>query len=198
MMTPNEIKSLLRQWIVRSLPHGDGDALIDELCFVDKARRADVVHANGKLSAFEIKSHADTLLRWSGQQDAYLSCFDEVWLCCHSKHLVKALEVTHGDVGIILVDDLGGFAIVRRAKLNKKVSSYNLTGFLWRDQLDEFAKENGVKVSSKMRIKDVRRQVSDETPQDLLRNLVISVLKERYGNQMRSSKSSGSFPAEES
>lgn len=78
MMTPNEINALLRQWIARSLPHGDGDALIDELCFVDKARRADVVHANGKLSAFEIISHADTLQRWTGHQDAYLSCFDEV------------------------------------------------------------------------------------------------------------------------
>lgn len=185
MMTPNEIKTLLREWIVRSLPHGDGDALIDELCFVDKTRRADVVHANGKLSAFEIKSHADTLQRWSGQQEAYLSCFDEVWLCCHSKHLVKALGVTHSDVGIILVDDIGGVAIVRRAKLNKQVSSYNLTGFLWRDQLDIFAKECGMKINSKMRIKDVRRQVSDEIPQGILRNFVLSVLKERYGEQTK-------------
>lgn len=186
-MTPNEIKKLLREWIVRSLPHNEGDALIDELCFVDKTRRADVVHANGKLSAFEIKSHADTLQRWAGQQEAYLSCFDEVWLCCHSRHLVKALEVTHGDVGILLVDDLGAVALVRRAKLNKMVCSYNLTGFLWREQLDVLAKESGIKIGSKVRLKEARRQISSKIPQDNLRDLVLSVLKDRYSDQIKSS-----------
>lgn len=180
MMTPNEIKKLLRDWIVKSLPHREGDSLIDELCFIDKSRRADVVHANGKLSAFEIKSHADTLQRWSGQQDAYLSCFDEVWLCCHSKHLLKALDITYQDVGIILVDDIGGVAIVRRAKPNKNVDPYHLTGFLWREQLDFFAKENGIKISGKMRIKDVRRKLCNEIPQESLRNFVLAILKGRY------------------
>ena len=180
MLNPDEIRPLLKQWIRNVMPHEPGDVFIEELCFIDKARRADLVHANGKLSAFEIKSHADTLTRWAGQQEAYLACFDEVWLCCHSRHLVKALELSAANVGILIVDDFSGMALVRRAGQNKRQDKFHLTGFLWREELDNLARAHGIGIKSKDLIKTVRRMVSDALTVSDIRSCVLSVLKRRY------------------
>nr|WP_314616881.1 sce7726 family protein [uncultured Pseudomonas sp.] len=180
MLNPDEIRPLLKQWVTKVMSHEPGDVFIEELCFIDKARRADLVHANGRLTAFEIKSHADTLLRWTGQQDAYLACFDEVWLCCHSRHLVKALEVSAANVGILVVDDFSGMAMVRKAKANRKQEKFHLTGFLWRDELDRLARAHGVQVKSRDLIKTVRQAVSDALSLEQIREFVLSILKRRY------------------
>ncbi|WP_176517964.1 sce7726 family protein [Pseudomonas faucium] len=180
MLNPDEIRPLLKQWVTKVMSHEPGDVFIEELCFIDKARRADLVHANGRLTAFEIKSHADTLLRWAGQQDAYLACFDEVWLCCHSRHLVKALEVSAANVGILVVDDFSGMAMVRKAKANRKQEKFHLTGFLWRDELDRLARAHGVQVKSRDLIKTVRQAVSDALSLEQIREFVLSILKRRY------------------
>ncbi|KUM43312.1 hypothetical protein AR540_03890 [Pseudomonas sp. EpS/L25] len=179
MLTPNQIKSLLRAWIARTHPVADRDVFIDELCFVDKTRRADLVLANGKLSAFEIKSCADTLARWAGQQLAYLSCFDEVWLCCHSRHLARAIDESDSKVGIIVVDDFSGMAVIRLPKKNTAVDPYHLTGFLWREQLEQLALESGVSLSRKVLVKDLRRSLS-KLPIEILKGRVLEVLKDRY------------------
>lgn len=180
MLNPDQIRPLLKQWVTKVMPHESGDVFIEELCFIDKARRADLVHANGKLSAFEIKSHADTLVRWGGQQEAYLACFDEVWLCCHSRHLIKALEVSVANVGILVFDDFSGMVMVRSAKANKRQEKFHLTGFLWREELDRLAREHGVAVRSKELIKTVRQRVSDALPLEVIRTFVLAVLKQRY------------------
>lgn len=180
MLNPNEIRPILKHWITKVMPHEDSDVFIEELCFIDKARRADLVHANGKLTAFEIKSHADTLTRWEGQQEAYLACFDEVWLCCHSKHLIKALESSLPHIGLLVVDDFSGLAMIRRAKPNKYQSKFHLTGFLWRDELDELALEHGVAIKSRDLIKEVRHKISDALQLPAIRTHVLTCLKRRY------------------
>lgn len=180
MLNPTEIRPILKQWIAKAMSHEEGDVFIEELCFIDKARRADLVHANGKLTAFEIKSHADTLVRWGGQQEAYMACFDEVWLCCHSKHLVKALESSFPHVGVLVVDDFSGMAMIRKAKPNKLQDKFHLTGFLWRSELDVLASQNGVPTKSRDLIKEVRRQLSDALPMSMIRSHVLASLKKRY------------------
>lgn len=180
MIKPDEIKSLLRFWVEKYMPHRFDDVFIDELCFVDRARRADLVHANGKLTAFEIKSYADTMSRWLGQQEDYLSSFDEVWLCCHSKHIEKALSQCNPMVGILLVDDFSTIAVVRKAKNNLNVNSFNLAGFLWREELDDLARKNSIHVKSSHLIKEVRHILSDALPIGVIRNHVLECLKKRY------------------
>ncbi|ENM1144040.1 sce7726 family protein [Pseudomonas aeruginosa] len=165
---------------MRHLPHDVRDVFIDELCFIDKTRRADVVHANGKLSAFEIKSSADNLARWEGQQEAYLKCFDEVWLCCHSKHLQKSFDLTDRNVGLIVVDDYASVAAIRHPRQNKKVDPFHLTGFLWREDIDSLAKEYGVEIRKSALIKEARQIVSDALNIDIIKSYVLAVLKERY------------------
>lgn len=180
MKSTDDIRFLLKNWIVRTLPHDEIDVLIDELCFIDKSRRADVVHANGKLAAFEIKSSADTLARWDGQQEAYLTCFDEVWLCCHSKHVVKALTITSASVGVIVVDDYSGLAVIRPAKLNSKINPFNLTGFLWRNELDGIAKDKRIEIRRGALIKEARQRLAGALSVDEIRPYVLAALKARY------------------
>jgi hypothetical protein len=180
MLNPTEIRPILKQWVAKAMPHEESDVFIEELCFIDKARRADLVHANGKLTAFEIKSYADTLTRWEGQQAAYMACFDEVWLCCHSKHLVKALKTCLPHVGVLVVDDYSGMAMIRKARPNKFQDKFHLTGFLWRNELDALANQHGVPTKSRDLIKEVRRQLSDALPISEIRSHVLACLKQRY------------------
>lgn len=180
MHNPEFIRELLKAWVAKSMPHAEDDVFIAELCFVNKARRADLVHANGQLTAFEIKSAADSLSRWEGQQDAYLSCFDQVWLCCHSKHIEKAFGVTHRSVGILVIDDLGTIAVVRRPTHNNLRDKFILTGLLWRAELDEICKEFQIKTKSSKRIKEVRLELAEALQWDFIRDKVLERLKIRY------------------
>lgn len=182
MQTPEQILEQLKRWVAAMGHHNQGDVFIEELCFVDKGRRADLVHANGRLTAFEIKSSADTLARWEGQQQDYLSCFDEVWLACHTRHLVKAIANTAPVVGIILVDDYAGMAVARTARPNKSLDAFRLTGFLWRSELERLAKEYEVPISRKDLLREVRRKVSDALDLNVIRGEVLRVLKNRYSD----------------
>lgn len=188
MHNPDHIRELLKTWVAKTMPHADDDVFIGELCFVNKARRADLVHANGQLTAFEIKSAADTLTRWAGQQDAYLSCFDQVWLCCHSRHVEKAFQLTCKSVGMLVVDDLGSIAVVRPAAHNNRRDKFILSGLLWRAELDDICRKHGVQARSSMRIKEVRLQVAEALDWDTIRDEVLNRLKVRYsGSQNMSS-----------
>jgi hypothetical protein len=180
MHNPDHIRELLKTWVAKTMPHAEDDIFIGELCFVNKARRADLVHANGQLTAFEIKSAADSLSRWEGQQDAYLSCFDQVWLCCHSKHIEKAFGITHRSVGILVIDDLGSIAVIRKAAPNKLGDKFTLTGLLWRAELDEICKEFQLQTKNTMKIKEVRLEVAEALGWELIRDKVLSRLKVRY------------------
>ena len=179
---PDEIRGSLISWAKKYLSHDESDTFISELCFVDRARRADLVLANGSLSAFEIKSEKDDLSRWAGQQVDYLSCFENVWLCVHAKHIESALQNTHKSIGLLLVDNLSSISMVREAGLNFSLEAYNLTGFLWRADLDKLAKKHGVETKSRMRIKEVREILSTELPLDIIKSFALKTLKARYSS----------------
>lgn len=187
MNSPNQIKKNIINWISSGnsiYDYQDSDVMIDELCFLERRNRADLVYANGKLTAFEIKSKADSLIRWESQCSAYLKVFDSVWLCCHNKHALRSLNITPKEVGIIIVDDTKtGLAILREAKKNNKINAFYLLDLLWRSELDELCIENNLKIIRKEKIKEVRTRVSYELPLDIIRNKVLQKLKYRYGNK---------------
>lgn len=165
------------------------DVLIDELGFVNRQEgrsvdmtfRADLALANGRLVAFEIKSGADSLKRWPTQCDAYFNVFDEIWLCTHGRHLEKALAVTPRSVGIVVTDDLGGLALMRAAKVNGKANAYDLSGLLWREELDQLCALNGIVTKKKETKAQVRDKVSSLIAIEVVRDFVLSRLKERKG-----------------
>ena len=182
MQTPETIRHLLRSWVQGAKQHLPGDVLIDELCIVDKTCRADLVHANGQLCGFEVKSEADTFKRWPQQMEAYLRVFDEVWLCCHRKHAVRALDESHPSIGILIVDEYSSIAVLRPARPNKCVVPYDLSGLLWREELDELCASQGLPVLRRERIRDARHRVSTAVPLDVLKAQVLSRLKVRYAS----------------
>lgn len=190
VLGPLEIRSHLRGWVERNLGVGANDALIDELGFVNKpasgsvdnSYRADLALANGRLVGFEIKSGADNLKRWADQCQAYHRVFDEVWLCTHGKHLEKALPATPKETGILLVDDFGGLAVLRMAKRSKSIDPYDLTGLLWREDLERLCMENGLKVKARDTKRDVRALISRELDLSMIRDRVLQQLKQRRLN----------------
>lgn len=181
-MTPNSIREKLRQWVLATGSCSDDDVLVNELCIVDKTNRADLVHANGKLRGFEIKSESDTLQRWSKQRSAYQHVFDEVWICCHRKHASRLLLDRDDQSGIIIIDEFGSLAILRPAKINKSVSSYHLSGFLWRGDVDRLCRTNSLPVYRSEKIKQARERLAAGLPIDIIREEVLRVLKARYKN----------------
>jgi hypothetical protein len=179
-MKPQIIREKLRQWVEATGEHREGDVFIDELCIIDKTNRADLVHANGRLCGFEIKSEADTLKRWPDQRTAYKLIFDEVWICCHRKHAPHILLDEEDDSGIIIIDDYGSLAVLRPAKHNRHTNGYHLTGLLWRGELDSLCRQHNLPVIRSEKIKDARQRVATSLPLEVVRNAVLAVLKDRY------------------
>lgn len=180
-MKPHIIREKLRQWVEATGNHRSGDVFIDELCIIDKTNRADLVHANGKLCGFEIKSASDTLKRWPDQRIAYKFVFDEVWICCHGKHAQRVLLDEADDSGIIIVDDFGSLAVLRPAKPNRHLNGYHLSGLLWREDLNNLCRKHGMPVLRSEKIKQTRERISASLPLDAIRHEVLAVLKARYG-----------------
>lgn len=181
-MGPEIIRQKLREWLSATKQHSDEDVFIEELCILEKKNRADLVHANGRLCGFEIKSEADTLKRWPEQREAYKKVFDEVWLCCHRKHALRASSDADPDVGIIIVDDYGSIAVLHPAKKNKNLGPMELSALLWREELNNLCLENSIPVIRSEKIKEARQRVSASLPLDVIQKKVLSVLKARYSS----------------
>lgn len=106
------------------LPHlkeaeGGSAVFLSELVVDGFSRRADVVVANGRLSAFEIKSSADRLSRLEGQIQSYKQNFEEITIVCSVKHLDGVRRLATPGVGILTVSHDGQIAQVRRARYGK-------------------------------------------------------------------------------
>jgi hypothetical protein len=188
-MEPKTIVTHLCAWLQRTRECASDDVFINELCIVDKARRADLVHANGKLTGFEVKSAVDTLKRWPDQMTAYQQIFDEVWLCCHWKHAQKALDNSAPSVGILIIDDYESIAVLRPAKPNRNVDAFQLTGLLWRSELDELCRKTDLPVYSKEKIREARERIASALPIATIKQEVLVRLKARYSDKTYSSSS---------
>lgn len=193
---PNEIRENLKLWVSDKFNLSDSDILIDELGFynrdqnstIDNSYRADLVLANGRLVGFEIKSERDTLKRWESQKVAYTNVFDEVWLCVHSKHLEKAMNQTPCHIGIILTDNFASLAMVRKAKKNHGMNNvYDLTGLLWREELDELINLCNIKIKSRTTKRGVREIIHNEVDLITVRDFALTKLKLRKSQSSSSS-----------
>lgn len=169
-MNELEIKSLLQAKLAAS-QHGQGAAFVSEL-FIDAfARRADLVMANGKLSAFEIKSEKDSLDRLDGQLETYLRLFEQVTVVCAERHQAGVEERVPDGVGVWVLSVDGSVKVLRRAKTHKQTSHQSWLSFLPVDELRDLLTEHGlqragtrdvlVTRASGIAIKHVRQYVLD-------------------------------------
>ena len=144
-MTESEIRAALIAKLT-STPAGKGASFIQEMFLDGFARRADLVVANGKLAAFEIKSERDTLDRLEGQLSSYLRFFEQVTIVCAEKHVdgVKARVPEH--VGITTVSHalkLTNVRLPRRVDL--PIEAW--LSFIPIDELRKVVRANGLDAS---------------------------------------------------
>jgi len=194
MNAPQVIKNQLKEWLTAHRGHGQSDVFIEELCIVDKSNRADLVHANGALLGFEIKSANDTLTRWESQCAAYAQIFDEVWLCCHARHVQRAYELSAQYVGLMAVDDHGGLIVLRAAKQNKRIDVHAIAGLLWRSEIDELLNRHGLPVNRREKIGDARERCCANLSATDIKAEVLLRLKQRYRGYGSSSAESLTAP----
>lgn len=145
-MNEQEIKTLLKAKLANS-QHGQGAAFVSELFIDSFARRADLVMANGKLSAFEIKSDRDTLDRLDGQLETYLKLFEQVTVVCAERHQAGVVERTPDGVGIWVLSESGSFKVLKRAKTYKQVAHHSWLSFLPVDELRNLLATHGLQRS---------------------------------------------------
>lgn len=92
-------------------------AYIQEKVIANFTRRVDLVVANGRLSAYEIKSAADSLDRLPGQLEDLSRSFEKVTVVCSVKHLGKVREILgRGRVGLMIINPDGIMRVVRQSR----------------------------------------------------------------------------------
>lgn len=115
-MIEREIKAAL---IDRLVERGDlaGNAVVvNEMAVAGKERRADLVVANGKLQAFEIKSDADNLDRLKGQIGTFRAYFDKTTIVCGLKHAQPILDTICDRVEVWVISSQGTQVRWRQAR----------------------------------------------------------------------------------
>jgi len=171
------------KWLIEK-GYVDSDAvLINELPVDNFNRRADLVVANGKLHAFEIKSDADSLIRLSGQIETYLSFFDKVTVVCSPKYTKKALMTLPKEVQILQlnIDSKNNKIIkmVQRGKVNKIKCPVHFLSFVEKKVLLSELKKKGLVYNTH----ENRRTISskfNKLPQNTWRNITLNYLKSKY------------------
>jgi hypothetical protein len=117
---------------------GDSDTLLlEEVGLLHGAYRADVVALGQALSAYEIKSEADTLARLSHQVRAYNAVFDNVSIVLTASHLAGALEIVPEWWGVILASNRNGetsLMSLRDPEVNPAPDAHALASLLWKDE----------------------------------------------------------------
>lgn len=192
--TASFLTKSLRRWVKQHCSIAINDVLVSEMFFYGRKNRADLVLANGTLTAFEIKSARDRMCRWPQQQEAYLSVFDEVWLCTHHRHLQRAYKMLKPAVGLMISDDYGGIVVLREPKKNKSQKMERYAELLWRSEIDSLLGSVGVKQKRNMRIAEARQEMIAKVPEIRIRHAVIEAIKKRYPEyQISSSSSSGAM-----
>lgn len=145
-MNELEIKMSLISYLSEK-HHQEADTrFIKELFVENFNRRADVVMVNGHLSAYEIKSDLDSLIRLDGQLDSFTRYFEYVTVVCTKLHLAAVRKKLEQEawlkVGICLVDGKK-VRLVRHPKKNSIKMDYWLS-HLPVDELRLMLRENAV------------------------------------------------------
>ena len=121
--------------------------IMDE--FVIGKSRADIVTVTNKLTGFEIKGDKDTYIRLPLQIKEYTRCFQENYLVIGNSHRKSAEKQIPIKWGILLVYMSQGepkIEMIRASKIyEKSYVIWNQLGLLWRNELVNMLKKNGLK-----------------------------------------------------
>lgn len=182
-MRDRVVRQAFHKTVLKSA-HDDAETfVIDELGLKNGEIRADIAVLNGKLVGYEIKTENDTLTRLPSQVEAYSEVFDKAFIIVSPNHLDKAVNSIPdwwGVYTIAVIDDNYSFPCIRKAKANRKQSSFSLAQLLWKAEALEVAnvllRHNIKPKTSKHEVYDV---ISSTCSSKRLSKIVIKYLKQR-------------------
>lgn len=181
-MLEAEIKFALINRLHSSGKVGDGDVVASELKVAGGARRADLVLANGKLQAFEVKSDSDTLERLEAQVGVYLEHFDKVTVVSGEKHLDRILDVVPDRVEVLQITKANAgycWKVARRGRTENIVDAAKLLAFVPVKLAVKRLREAGVACPTNIPRSEVEK-IARHASIAKLREIVISYIKERH------------------
>lgn len=181
MLNEGDIKAAVIDKLFASAALSDA-VLINEMVIANWSRRADLVVANGKLHAFEIKSDFDSLRRLPGQVETYLSRFDKVTVVCTSKFAKLVRDCTESRVEIwcaAKTDDGTKLSVYRRGQAENVSNKRVLYGYLHKPELITLLKREGKDASADMPRIQLENQ-ADVLSTRCIREFVLEALKKRY------------------
>lgn len=119
--------------------NADHNTRIQEELRIERGNsRIDVAVIDKALVGYEIKSDADTFIRFPNQIHAYNRVFDRIHLVCGSIHLEKAKLTIPSwwGLSVALRDHENNvyLSLVRNAEANSKQDSFSLASLLWKDE----------------------------------------------------------------
>lgn len=183
MLNEGDIKAAVIDKLFASDALSDA-VLINEMVVANWSRRADLVVANGKLHAFEIKSDLDTLRRLDGQVETYLQRFDKVTVVCTAKfaYLIKDCTDSRVEIWCATQTDRGvKLSVFRRGQSSLVSNKRILCGYLHKAELITLLKREGRNVSAETPRTHLEYE-ADALPVRQIRDFVLQSLKERYKN----------------
>ena len=175
-----EVRDLLKRHLANN-QFGDDTVVLDELGLCQGDVRVDVAAVNGELSAFEIKSPADTLARWPKQRRVYSKVVDRAWLVATEKTLESAkAPAWWGLIRIVQTPNQLGLRVVRTAQVNPSPDPYSIARLLWRDEAIAALAEIGLARGVRTKRRAIAwRRLAQSASLDHIRASVRAALKVR-------------------
>jgi len=169
------------------LPVGSSTRSLEEFWIPTSNERVDIAVVNGVLSAYEIKTHRDTLRRLPRQASAFGRVFDYCTAVVAERHLEKALDIIPNWWGVVCV--VAGPAVVfseqRAGRLNRDVDPNVLVRLLRREEVAAALEAvAGTQPAASTRAA-MWRQLLESVDLDRLRGIVRSSLLARTGEWSR-------------
>ncbi|MDJ1494516.1 sce7726 family protein [Cytophagaceae bacterium DM2B3-1] len=145
-MKANDILLVLQNELKKSKDTSE-TRILKELHFCNGESIADLAVINGELTAFEIKSDADSLVRLPNQIKNYNKVFDYITIVTGETHLKKVSSLVPDFWGIWLIKIQDGILvseIVRKQNKNHEINAFALAQFLWKDEILDLLKKRNL------------------------------------------------------
>lgn len=181
-MLEQDIKAALVDRLIDKGYLKHGAVIVNEMTVAQKERRADLVVANGRLQAFEIKSDCDSLARLDGQVNTYNDHFDKVIVVCGQKHKDDVLSNTPSHIEVWVVTSENSkisWKVARRGRISPVNNRENLLSFMPKRELIRLLRKAGFCCERAASRAEIAR-LSEQVPIEFLKLEVLNFIKSRY------------------
>lgn len=169
----------LISFLIKSNKILNDDAISVELPYSSKRKIADLVLISKRnITSFEIKTEFDTLSKLHDQLEEYQKVFDYSYIVVAKKHIPKATKLSPDEIGIIQIEN-NVCKLIRRAKLNKKQTNYDMLFFL---NKNEIIKISNNQLNRKLCTHEIRLKAATILRKNKIKSEIINKLLKKYIN----------------